>query len=222
MTNILVAGGTDGLGLEIVKQLITDESKHVSILGRNDQNLTDISQKITFHHLDITKEQDVQSFAENFQDQIDILIISVGIYGHGGLTSFSYSQIRESLEANLLGHIFLTRAMAPKLNDNARIISINSISGVNATKDRSLLCAAKWGLRGFYNSLTEELKDKGIMITQVFPGYFDSNYMDKVGIPKDRSKAINKTVLAEQIVSVCNLPAHVYVPELQIKNIAYA
>lgn len=222
MKNILVAGGTDGLGLEIVKQLVADESNKVFVLGRNDTHLTNIKDRITFHQVDVTKEHEVESFAASFGDHIDTLVISIGIFGHGPLANFSYSQIRESIEANLLGHIFLTKAMIPKLADNARIISINSISGVNATKERSLLCAAKWGLRGLYYSLTEELKDRGIMITQVFPGYFDSNYMDKVGIPKDRTKAINKTVLAAQVVGVCNLPEHVYVPELQIKNNTYA
>lgn len=222
MNNIFVAGGTDGLGLEIVKLFSQDEAKKIFVLGRNDKNLSPLKDRVSFFRVDITKEKEIDSFAQKFQNQINILIISVGIFGHGALINFSYDQIRRSVETNLLGHIFLTRALLPKLNAQSRIISINSISGVNPTKERSLLCAAKWGLRGFYYSLTEELKEKKIMVTQVFPGFFDSNYMDKIGIPKDKSKAISKSLIAKQIVAICELPENNYVPEIQIKNISYA
>ena len=222
MNTILVAGGTDGLGLEIVKLFAQDASKKIVVLGRNKQKLSAFGDRISFFRVDITRENDIKSFAEQFQDQIQTLIISVGIFGHGALTSFSYSQIRESIETNFLGHVFLTRALLPKMAPQSRIVSINSISGVNPTKERSLLCGAKWGLRGFYYALSEELKGQKIMVTQIFPGFFDSDYMDKVGIPKDKSKAINKQLIAKQVVELCALPQTIYVPEIQIKNIAYS
>lgn len=221
MTNILVAGGTDGLGLEIVKLLDKNEENTISVIGRNASKLNELPD-IRFIELDITNEAKVEEFASSFIANLDILIISIGIFGHGKLVDFSYEQIRRSIETNFLGHIFLTRALLSKINEGGRIISINSISGVNVTKERSLLCGAKWGLRGFYNSLSEDLKEKKIMITQIFPGYFDSDYMDKVGIPKDKSKAIKKELLAQQIVSAAQLPSGIYLPEIQIKNIEYA
>lgn len=221
MKNILIAGGTDGLGLEIVRLLNQDDTNHVFVLGRNSLKLTPFKKSINFFDVDITKENEVESFAQSFLKTIDTLIISVGIFGHGELENFTYKQIRMSLETNLLGHIFLTRALLSKLKIGSRIVSINSISGLNTTRERSLLCSAKWGLRGFYNSLSEELKERKIMITQVFPGFFDSNYMEKVGISKDKSKAIPKEVLAKQVVDLCALPSEIYLPEIQIKNISY-
>ncbi len=222
MKTIVVAGGTDGLGLEIVKLFAENTSQKIVVLGRNNKNLSPLSHRVSFFPIDITKTKEIELFAKQFQDQIHVLIISVGIFGHGTLTNFSYDQIRQSIETNLLGHIFLTRALLPKMSAQSRIVSINSISGILATKERSLLCAAKWGLRGFYCSLTEELKEKKIMVTQVFPGYFDSDYMNKVGIPKDKSKAINKTLIAKYVVALCELPESTYIPEIQIKNIEYS
>jgi 3alpha(or 20beta)-hydroxysteroid dehydrogenase len=221
MKNILVAGGTDGLGLEIVKLLIEDTSNHVIVLGRNPEKLKSIIGKIDFYKIDVSNEVEVENFEKSFQVQLDILIISVGIFGHGKIEDFTFAQIRNSLEVNLLGHMFLTKALFSQLLPGSRVISINSMSGINATKERSLLCAAKWGLRGFYNALSEEWKGRNIMITQIFPGFFDSEYMDKVGIPKDKGKAIKKELIAKQIVGVCNLPDNVYLPEIQIKNISY-
>lgn len=221
MKNILIAGGTDGLGLEIVRLLVNDPANNLTILGRNPEKIKDIIDRVNFIHIDISIESEIEKFEKSFEVQLDAVIISVGIFGHGPIESFTYSQMKESVGTNLLGHIFLTKALSKNMIEGSRIISINSMSGIITTKERSLLCAAKWGLRGFYGSLTEEWKSRKIMITQVFPGFFDSGYMDKVGIAKDKTNAIKKEVIANQVIDILNLPKDVYMPEIQVKNVSY-
>lgn len=81
------------------------------------------------------------------------------------------------LNVNMVSHIAITKALLPKMIEqrSGQIINILSISGVLGVPYRTLYSAPKYGMDGFGKSLQSEVDQYGIRITQVYPGYVQTN-----------------------------------------------
>ena len=112
---------------------------------------------------------------------------------HLPLEDLSLATIDEVLSTTLSVPIALTRKIYPILIDRGggAIININSISGLESQKLRSVYCAAKWGLRGFTESMRAESSDKNIRILGVYPSRIKTKPEFEYGIEvKDAAKRI--------------------------------
>ena len=88
---------------------------------------------------------------------IDILINNAAIICPGKeLLLYSHDEISNMVEVNLTAPILLTFYLLNQLTD---IININSMVGLEIKSPRTLYSATKWGLRGFAQSLKEELNE---------------------------------------------------------------
>ena len=73
-----------------------------------------------------------------------------------------------------MSHIALVKAVLPQMiagKQGGNIINILSISGLMGVPVRTMYCASKFAMDGFSKSLRSEVKQYGINITQVYPGY---------------------------------------------------
>ena len=109
----VVTGGADGLGYAIVKQLI-DEGVFVHIITRNPENhkqrisLLDNS-KIQVHRCDVTDYDKLEQIA-NSVEKVDILINNAGVWLEGLLGDNDIERISETVDINVKGVIFATKA----------------------------------------------------------------------------------------------------------------
>src|ERR1700733_6975785 len=81
---------------------------------------------------------------------------------------------------NLLANMHLTRLSLPHLlKENTQqhkraIIYISSIAGKQASAFVSAYCASKYGLVGFAHSIFEEVKEQGVKVSVLCPGYINT------------------------------------------------
>lgn len=119
----------------------------------------------------------VQRAAEHF-GRLDVVVNNAG-YGQFGMAEeLSEQELRDQLDTNLFGAVWVTQAALPILRaQNAgHIVQVSSIGGVSAFPNLSAYHAAKWALEGFSQALAAEVAEFGIRVTLVEPGGFATDW----------------------------------------------
>jgi NAD(P)-dependent dehydrogenase (short-subunit alcohol dehydrogenase family) len=116
--------------------------------------------------------------AQEYLGRLDIVINNAG-YGHFGMVEeLSEADIRDQLETNLFGALWITQAALPFMREqgSGHILQVSSIGGISAFPNVGAYHASKWGLEGFSQALAQEVKAFGINITLIEPGGYDTDW----------------------------------------------
>jgi 3-oxoacyl-[acyl-carrier protein] reductase len=192
--NIIVNGGTKGIGKEIVEYLAKDTGNHILVSGRNEKTLTDLSvrhKNVHFIRVDLTVfDQQADMFIKNvsrFIKQVDILINTAGLLVNKAFTDISAKEARQMMETNFFGPASVIRVIKPLMSKNSHIVNIASMGGFQgATKYPGLAyySASKAAIASLTECLAVEFMGSGIkinclalgavqteMFEEAFPGY---------------------------------------------------
>lgn len=212
MKNVLVTGGSGGIGSAIVDELFKNGYNPIvlDIDDKNNQKLKDKYQNIEIWNLDTTNILELKKFKENLSTNfvIDHIVTLAGRALENEWQEFEkqdIDEIRKSIELNLLGHINVIHTFLPVLkNSDANNKSITLISSINAIKNYGLpaYSAAKSGMYGLVKSLCLELGKENIRINSISPGTVVTEATEKE--PKDftellKGTAINSFATKEEI-----------------------
>lgn len=231
--NILVTGGTSGIGRCVVERL-TKDGHNVAFVGRNTQRGKEVvdATGATFFAADLSDVSDCERIAREYFSEYgfcDVLINNAGLWTQGPLTSTPVKEIQDVFAINSVSPIVLThqflqymeKAIDAGEQKGARILFVNSLAGLNAKADRSVYFATKWAITGFARSLALEVAPKNIAVTNVCPGYINTELFDHGGYPRDASDALDPQAVADAISYVIELPDGVHVTEFTIKPTLY-
>mgnify|MGYP001200981429 CR=1 FL=1 len=115
---------------------------------------------------------------------IDVLVNNAG-YGHMGMfEETTEAEMRAQFETNVFGLMNVTRAVLPGMRARRRghVMNMSSVAGVVGFTAASLYCASKFAVDGFSLTLAGELKDLGIQVTIVAPGFIRTDFLDKTSL----------------------------------------
>lgn len=206
--NVLITGASTGIGLAIAQRLIEDDHNVVGMA----RDFT----KTNFEHPNfITKEIDlsrVDKLPEMLKNidfpTIDTIVINAGKGLIGHLEQYSYRQIQNVMDLNFMSGVIVVKFFISSLKRLGRgdIIFIGSTAGLSGKQQGSIYCASKFALRGFAQSLREEVASTGIRVCMINPGMVKTNFFDELDIihgdesdnyllPEDIAETIS-TVLA--------------------------
>jgi len=222
---IIVSGGSDGLGLKIAQELATENQ--VVILAHNPEKLQKVAAEIHSDYIpaDVTQYSQVASAVNQVIERhgrIDCLVNCAGIWAQGQITQNSEEEINNLLDVNTKGTIFLCKAVIPHMEKQGggEIINIISQDGLYAKKDRSLYHSSKWAITGFTKCLQQDLAQKNIKVTGVYPGLMKTSLFEKKGVTRDLSHALDLEDVAKLIKFVIHLKADTHIPEIGIKHLS--
>jgi short-subunit dehydrogenase len=169
----LVTGATGGLGRAIALAL-RDEGCEIVVTGRQTAVLEDVAQLTGGRAVpaDLADRAQLESLLSDAGD-IDILVANAAVPASGDLEVWTQEQIDRALEVNLANPIAMTRALLPRFRarGSGHFVYVSSVQGKVATRDASLYCATKFGLRGFAGGLRCDLYPSGIGCSVIFPGF---------------------------------------------------
>ena len=160
-------------------------------------------------------------------ETIDVCIYNAGVWETNWTrTKFEdidEAEIRAVLDTNLTGLIFCVRAMLPYLrrSDFGRLILIGSISGLdNEGSSPVAYAASKFGVRGVAHALRPVLRESGITVTCLNPGWVanDVPYADGVdaALAKHDGKAIPVGDIVELLRAVLKLSPATCIKEINM------
>jgi NAD(P)-dependent dehydrogenase (short-subunit alcohol dehydrogenase family) len=139
---------------------------------------------VVFLPLDVTDNESVAGVVRGVLERsgrIDVLVNNAGVGVAGAAEESSIEQARALFETNVFGAIRMTRAVLPHMREQGggRIINVSSVLGFLPAPFMALYAATKHAIEGYSESLDHEVRDHGVRVLLVEPGYtrtsFDAN-----------------------------------------------
>jgi len=180
---VVVTGGSDGIGRALI-DLLMPLGARVATCGRNHDKLYQLEVEYAGKPLhtmvaDVKSPNDCRRFVETTMKvfgRIDILINNAGISMRGLMTDVEPEVIKEVMDINFFGAVYITKACLPHLiNSKGTIVGISSIAGYRGLPGRSGYSASKFALQGWLEALKTELKEDGVHVMWIAPGFTASN-----------------------------------------------
>jgi short-subunit dehydrogenase len=172
-STVLLTGASGGIGHAIARALAGGGAS-LTISGRRAEVLqelaSDCSARVIAADL-ADREQVADLIAQT--GSVDILVANAALPASGLVQSYTPEQVDRSLEVNLRAPVAIARALLPGMIErgHGHLVFMSSLSGKAATPGSALYSAAKFGLRGFAGALREDLRDSGVGVSTIFPGF---------------------------------------------------
>jgi NAD(P)-dependent dehydrogenase (short-subunit alcohol dehydrogenase family) len=182
----VVTGANRGIGLEVVRQLARQGM--TVILGARDldkgkpaaESLSNEGLNVLPYQLDVTDPASIDRLAAQLKEKfgrVDVLVNNAGILYDTweSASNANLETVHEALETNLFGPWRMSQAFLPLLSQSqhGRIVNVSSGAGSLASMANSTPAygTSKAALNAFTRQLAAELKDTGILVNAVCPGW---------------------------------------------------
>jgi 3-oxoacyl-[acyl-carrier protein] reductase len=205
MPTTLISGGSRGLGLALVEQLLARGDTVATFSRSGSQALDALAaahvDRLFTARVDAADSAAIRSFVEQVAGRfgrIDHCIANAAIAHEGVLAVTSDAAIDDMLAVNLKGSIVLVRECVRQMLVQATVASsITVISSVVASRGSpglAVYAATKAGLEGFARNLARELGPRGIRVNAVAPGFLETELSASLS-PDNRSRIARRTAL---------------------------
>jgi len=184
MRNVIVTGGSRGLGLGIARALGGAGYRVIAIARRQSDELAAAIQasspgSLHFWPFDLAKVSDIANLVKAIRKEhgpIYGLVNNAGIGTSGVLATMRDGQIERLVHLNTVSPIVLTKYVvrAMMVDGGGRIVNMSSIVSVTGFSGLSVYGATKASLTGFTRSLAREAGPLGITVNAVAPGFVDT------------------------------------------------
>ncbi|MEV6873378.1 SDR family NAD(P)-dependent oxidoreductase [Amycolatopsis sp. NPDC051128] len=175
-----VTGSSRGLGRCFVEAALARGDK-VAAAARNTASLDELvagyGDAVLPLELDVTDKAavfaGVKRAAEHF-GRLDVVVNNAGYAQVGAVEELTERELRDQLETNVFGAVWVIQAALPYLRDQGagHIIQLSSAAGLVAMPLGGAYHVSKWALEGLNESLAQEVAGFGIKVTVVEPGGF--------------------------------------------------
>jgi 3-oxoacyl-[acyl-carrier protein] reductase len=160
---------------------------------------------------DLTVDEDIQRLVEESQAKwgaVDILISNAGWGKRAPVVSASLTDWDQTFRLNLRAPMVLAKALLPSMivKREGAVINIGSVSGKTGEANGAAYSASKFGLIGFTQSLYEEVREHGIKVAVILPGFVDTPLIPP-NRQLDRSRMIQADDIAQTVLFVLTSPA---------------
>jgi 3-oxoacyl-[acyl-carrier protein] reductase len=194
MHNILVTGGSRGIGLAIAQRLVGSGYHVIAVARRESDELRaaigaakkEGRGQIHFRAFDLSEVDAIPAFVKSLRDEFGAifgLVNNAGLGTEGLLATMHNSEIEALTRLNVLSPIILTKyVVRHMMADGAgRIINMSSIIASTGYNGLSVYGATKAAATGFTRSLAREVGKLGITVNAIAPGFIDTELTHSLG-----------------------------------------
>jgi NAD(P)-dependent dehydrogenase (short-subunit alcohol dehydrogenase family) len=214
----IITGGSRGLGRSMALHLARDGADIILTYQQNEAAARDtvavieaLGRRAVALNLDVADSRTFASFAQQVdatlagwgRERFDILVNNAGSGLHVPLMELSEEQFDNMIAIHLKSALFLTQALAPRLNDGGRILNISSGLTRFTVAGAGAYAAAKGGVEVLTRYLARELAARGIAVNTLAPGAIATDFNG--GRVRD-DDALNGWVAAQTAMGRAGLP----------------
>lgn len=187
--NIVVAGGSSGIGLALVKKLVAEGAK-VYVISRNPGN--ELPENVTHITYDVTSAS--IDFAAQLPEQIHGFVYSVGSINLKPIQRITREDFLNDFTLNVLGAVTLIQQSlkALKAAENASIVLFSTVAARTGMGFHTSIAASKGAIEGFALSLAAELVSSKIRVNVIAPSLTNTPLAQHLLNTDEKQEAANK------------------------------
>lgn len=231
-TVVAITGGGTGIGAGIAKGLAAEGCK-VTVGGQRLEPLQRLCESVSSEHpirahvIDVADNATIEPFFADIEANVgpvEILVNSAGINipnrRIGDMRPEDWDRV---MQINATGAYRCMYRVLPHMRSqqDGLIINISSIAGKRAIELGGVAyCASKFAMTALGTAVSNELRNEGVRITNVYPGEVNTPILENRPTPvSDEHKAniLDADDIKSLIVAICRLPKRANVPEIVIK-----
>jgi NADP-dependent 3-hydroxy acid dehydrogenase YdfG len=181
----VITGAGSGIGRALAQQL----SREGALLALSDVNMKGLEEtkatlqgktKVLLTQLDVSDRGAFEQYTQDVINEFghaDMLFNNAGVALSQTVNDCSYEDFEWMMNINFWGVVYGTKSFLPHMltRPEAAIINISSIFGIIALPTQSQYNAAKFAVKGFTESLRQEVKDSQVYVGCVHPGGIKTN-----------------------------------------------
>ena len=208
-----ITGAASGIGRALALNL-ADEGCHLAISDINEAGLKETADmvrsrgknvRVSTHKVDTAKREQVKRYADevvNAHGAVHIIINNAGVVVVETLDDVNYEDFEWLMGINMWGVIYGCKEFLPylKLQDSAHIVNISSVNGIFTNPNNGPYCTAKFAVRGFTETLAQELAGTHIKVSCVHPGGIKTNIANNAKFYKGSDPSMER----EETLAVFN------------------
>jgi NAD(P)-dependent dehydrogenase (short-subunit alcohol dehydrogenase family) len=179
-----ITGSSRGFGRQFT-QAALERGDRVAATARDTDSLADLvaahGEAILPLTLDVTDRAAATEAVQRAHDhfgRLDVVVNNAGYGLFGAVEELTEQQIRDQMETNFFGALWVTQAALPLLRaqGSGHLVQISTVGGIIGFPNLGGYNASKWALEGLTEALAQEVADFGIKVTLVEPGGFATDW----------------------------------------------
>ena len=228
MKNVaIVTGASGGLGKEFVKLILEmPEIDEIWAMARSRDKLAalaaELGDKVKPYPADLSSIDAIKSFGEQMLSEdinVSILVNNAGYAKFGSYGDIDVDETVNMIDLNVNGVVAMALVCLPYMNKGAQMINIASQASFQPLPYLNVYAATKAFVRNYSRALNLELRDRGICVTAVCPGWIETPFFDRgligaektaknfanMSQPKDVAKKAMRDAMRGKDISVYSL-----------------
>jgi 3-oxoacyl-[acyl-carrier protein] reductase len=207
MRNVLVTGGSRGLGLGIARKLVKSGFRVIVIARNQSEQFAEAQLEVEQVHpgslqfvsFDLADIDAIPAMAKQIRKDFGAiygLVNNAGISTDGVLAMTSTKQIEQVVRLNTISPMVLTKHVVRSMmaDGGGRIVNIASIVAFTGYSGLSVYAATKASLVGFTRSLAREVGRAGVNVNAVAPGFISTELTQSLS-EEDRQRIARRSAL---------------------------
>lgn len=190
MTRVLITGANRGIGLEMARQYAQRGDEVIAVCRASNSQLQELETRV-IEGVDVTSDDSVADLRKQLgEERIDRLVNNAGVLERNSLDDFNAGSMERQYQVNAIAPLRVTTALLPNLGKGSGVFIITSRMGSVDDNDSGgaygyRMSKAAVNMAG--KSLSIDLKERGIGVFLLHPGWVATEMTDKTGIPAPQS-----------------------------------
>jgi short-subunit dehydrogenase len=178
----VVTGASSGIGWELAKALAAEKCK-VGLIARRRDLLEKLAGEIRqaggtadLATADVADRGQTLAAIHALGDRlgpVDLLVANAGVGAPTLLDPINVADVEKMFQVNVLGLVYSIEAVLPEMLKRGRghLAAVSSIAAYKGLPGESAYCASKAAVNTYMEGLRIQLRDKGITVTTICPGF---------------------------------------------------
>jgi len=200
---VLITGCSSGIGLETAIECAKEgHTVFATMRNLNKKSELDkrikkekLDERIKILELDISNSSSIVNAVASIVRQtqkIDVLFNNAGYRLVGSLEDITISEIREQINTNLMGPMYLTQTVLPHMKHGEEpglIINMSAVPGKIGFSLSTSYCVSKFGIEGFTDSLRREMIHRNVNVCLIEAGIVHTKFFENRKVTEQSSES---------------------------------